>query len=577
MPSKRRAKSNNRKRETPAHPSVVANGQTNSALYSEMEGTPSSLSSLSTPASMGIRDPMANRDEDQPAVDQLLSRASEALQDKVNSSAAMEIDDNETSGTPTKRPRTSTMTPVGQTSGSSWYPGKVGRPPKKVTQQRRLAGNLSDTSSILNTPLRQSLRNRRPETPSSAAGEYDEFNDTHEGISSNENQMDDDAEQDPAGEAKIDADGYLQGGREFICPLFRSPFRENTRRQYVLSMDCCRYTGARDSYMMFKQHQNLQRIETTQQERDMLSDQNMIPRLTRFRPIAMVTARAAFKEFGAVLVKNGRYITDDYWETRCRNEAKHTEGTAVANMSVYHRQMEARTAGSTGAARQSGGEASLKPSTELPVESADGQPLYAKMRSAQVAESAFESVIALHRTEFSDDHRGFVDGIPLVKCIAQDSRNKLRRYGSQSNSHNEEDRILAASRQAREFNSSLRMWRQDNGCTWVDPHTGIRQVPSSSQPTRVWTERLVQNKPDVEYAVEQKVGFPPETIRQPNANNSRESYPLAIIPGQYQESFPVHRTRFGQSYQQTMQSYSYHWLRQSYINNNTNTNTSNKK
>ncbi|KAI8319480.1 chromatin remodelling complex, RSC SWI/SNF subunit Rsc7/Swp82, partial [Martensiomyces pterosporus] len=120
-------------------------------------------------------------------------------------------------------------------------------------------------------------------------------------------------EKDEDGERKIDRNGCLLGGREFICPVFLSPYRKNKQRQYVLTMDCCRFTGARDSYMLFKQHPHMRRVETTQEERDLLAESRMIPKVTRFRPIAMITARTAFREFGSRIVKNGRYVIDDYW------------------------------------------------------------------------------------------------------------------------------------------------------------------------------------------------------------------------------------------------------------------------
>ncbi|KAJ2608358.1 hypothetical protein H4S08_004484, partial [Coemansia sp. RSA 1365] len=167
------------------------------------------------------------------------------------------------------------------------------------------------------------------------------------GYGSDESSDDEELEKDMAGEAKIDKNGYMQGGREFICPIFRSPFRRNKKRQYVLTMDCCRYMGARDSYMLFKQHPRMRRVETTQEERDLLADRQMIPKVTRFRPIALITARTAFREFGARIIKNGRYIIDDYWEEAKRREAKHAEGTIVANMTMYHTVLAAQAAGVT--------------------------------------------------------------------------------------------------------------------------------------------------------------------------------------------------------------------------------------
>ncbi|KAJ1802979.1 hypothetical protein LPJ75_006011, partial [Coemansia sp. RSA 2598] len=267
--------------------------------------------------------------------------------------------------------------------GAKWWPGKRGRPPKAVSDTRRLAATprstrtprssaarrlggvyalenghdadaLDSDASVLDTPTKRPTRasGSRSDVAASLV-QPDESYGAGDGsgpaadeypLSSSEDEEED---VDPEGEAKIDALGYLQGGREFICPVVRSPFRRNQKRQYILTMDCCRFTGARDSYMLFKQHPRMRRVETTQQERDMLAENKMIPKVTRFRPIAMITARTAFREFGALIVKNGRYIVDDYWVAQRKKEAKYPEGTLVANMSVYHSVMAAHAAGVT--------------------------------------------------------------------------------------------------------------------------------------------------------------------------------------------------------------------------------------
>ncbi|KAJ2396849.1 chromatin structure-remodeling complex subunit RSC7, partial [Coemansia sp. RSA 2603] len=205
---------------------------------------------------------------------------------------------------------------------SKWRPGKRGRPPKHVQAQRVAEQSQADESAA-----------------DEGAGTA--------GASDADSEAEADSETDPAGELKIDRNGRLLGGREFICPVVQSPFRRNTRRQYILTMDCCRFTGARDSYMLFKQHPRMRHVETTQEERDMLAEQRLIPKVTRFRTIRMVTARTAFREFGARLVRDGRYITDDYWEAAARREARYPEGTLVANMSVYRELQAAQAAGMT--------------------------------------------------------------------------------------------------------------------------------------------------------------------------------------------------------------------------------------
>ncbi|KAJ2341638.1 chromatin structure-remodeling complex subunit RSC7, partial [Coemansia sp. RSA 2671] len=340
----------------------------------DWSASPSSLSSLSTPASSAVqarrtssrrttrdgRSAMAetNMDdsgsgggsgsEDNDPVDELLSKAAEVIRDKVYPAQSDDDDDDEDEPE-AKRQRSDSPTnddeEQNDQTGSSakaasgggrggWWPGKRGRPPK-------FAAGLQ--------------RQYKKQLLGEDGGES--HDDNSEAMDDDEELDDDIDKTDEAGEAKISRYGDLLGGREFICPVFRSPFRGSGQRLFVLSMDCCRFTGARDSYMLFKQHPRMRRVETTQQERDLLAERSMIPKVTRFRPIAMITARAAFREFGARLVKDGRYITDDYWETGKREEAKYPEGTLVANMSVYHNVKAAHAAGvapgSTRVARRS--------------------------------------------------------------------------------------------------------------------------------------------------------------------------------------------------------------------------------
>ncbi|KAJ1989236.1 chromatin structure-remodeling complex subunit RSC7 [Coemansia sp. RSA 1358] len=366
-------------------------------------------------------------------------------------------------------------------------------------------------------------------------------------------------EVDPEGETKIDRNGYLQGGREFICPVFRSPFR-TTKDQYVLTMDCCRFMGARDSYMLFKQHPKMSRIETTQEERDLLAERRMIPKVTRLRPIALITARTAFREFGARIVKNGRYITDDYWVARARREARYPEGTLVANMSVYETVMAAHAAGVTpGSTRKARKTKPLSPKpqrgltmatallkqdtlpvihlgpdTILPRATGTSQPVFHKLRSADTAEAAFP-VLPVHRAQFADS--SYIDST-LVHSVSSWPRSADSKGG--------------AMRMAREFNTAVRMWRDDNGGTWMDPHTGVRQLPGDLQPTKVWVTKEHGNS----MMVDPKIAFGQKEECE------AEEFPLALLPGQFQQSFPVHRTRFNQSLEQAARSYSSLWSQQ---------------
>ncbi|KAJ2487473.1 hypothetical protein IWW37_005226 [Coemansia sp. RSA 2050] len=633
----------------------------------DWSASPSSLSSLSTPASSAVqarrtssrrttrsgRSAMAETtiddsgsgggsgSEDNDPVDELLSKAAEVIRDKVYP-AQSDDDEGDEDEPEAKRVRSSSPAngdeeeQSGQTGGSvrvasggggggrsGWWPGKRGRPPK-------FAAGLQ--------------RQYKKQLMGEDGGES--LDDSSEIMEDDDEEPDDDiGKTDEAGEAKVNRYGELLGGREFICPVFRSPFRGSGQRLFVLSMDCCRFTGARDSYMLFKQHPRMRRVETTQQERDLLAERTMIPKVTRFRPIAMITARAAFREFGARLVKDGRYITDDYWEAARRDEAKYPEGTLVANMSVYHNVKAAHAAGvapgSTRVARRSmplrspmGGPSdqgpphmamspqqhssaisswvqleaqqrhsaglvgaqqqrhSVMPAHQqphpagrtmasalmlapqlLPLGEAEGdsmdaansgagqasssslsKPVFRRMRAAEIAEAAFESAASAHRSYFDDG--GFVDGMPLSLSLAVSwtrapslsNRIKQQQQQQQQQQQHQQQQqrggsgdsdddafgpmAFASGRVAREFNASVRMWRDDNGCTWVDPHTGIRQVPASLQPTCAYARRVGATGSGTDTSI----GFTDSAADMPEPTH--EAYPIAVLPGQYQASFP---------------------------------------
>ncbi|KAJ1847094.1 chromatin structure-remodeling complex subunit RSC7, partial [Coemansia sp. RSA 2708] len=608
-------------------------GSGDEAGGSDDEGSSAAVSSLLSQAAAVIRDEVSNnRLAEDNADEQPDDATGRSTRSRAASSAKRRrragSQDESPSATPASRRRLALAAGNGVGSATSdddgsaaspatnGAPRKRGRPSRQELERRRQTEAVkleaaSPTSTSANTPAQTPGAYLQTPTASTRARRPAANGANGHGGSDSSDDNDDESDKDPAGEAKIDRDGYLQGGREFICPVFRSPFRHNTRRQYVLTMDCCRYTGARDSYMLFKQHPRMRRVETTQEERDFLADRMMIPKVTRFRPIALITARTAFREFGARIIKNGRYVVDDYWEEAKRREARHAEGTLVANMSVYHSVMAAQAAGVTpGSTRKVRRTTPLRGSNEAPgrgpatptrsmsgygnpaqangavvsswvqleaqqrmqqqqlaasgvqspmttaaqmraggltmanalqqqtagamqgpqmqlmpqpdivdTDSDDAaklalsKPVFRKLRSPETADAAFEAVAAAHRAQFADNH-GFVDGAPLVRSLATSwpratsltNKLKQKRAGSFARADSEESAppaapeagsedsfgpmAYASGKLAREFNASVRLWREDNGCTWIDPHTGIRQIPANLQPTTVRVERL---------------------------------------------------------------------------------------
>ncbi|KAE8150080.1 chromatin remodelling complex Rsc7/Swp82 subunit-domain-containing protein [Aspergillus avenaceus] len=123
---------------------------------------------------------------------------------------------------------------------------------------------------------------------------------------------------DEAGEKKVDAMGYLQGGREYKCRTFRVPHRRT--KLFMLATECARVLGYRDSYLLFNKNRSLHKIIATQIEKDDLIQQDILPYSYRSRQIAIVTARSMFRQFGSRVIVNGRRVRDDYWESKARKQ-----------------------------------------------------------------------------------------------------------------------------------------------------------------------------------------------------------------------------------------------------------------
>ncbi|OJJ38918.1 hypothetical protein ASPWEDRAFT_95261, partial [Aspergillus wentii DTO 134E9] len=123
---------------------------------------------------------------------------------------------------------------------------------------------------------------------------------------------------DEAGEKKVDAMGYPQGGREFKCRTFRVPLRGS--KLFMLATECARVLGYRDSYLLFNKNRSLHKIIATQIEKDDLIQQDILPYSYRSRQIAIVSAKSMFRQFGSRVVVNGRRVRDDYWESKARKQ-----------------------------------------------------------------------------------------------------------------------------------------------------------------------------------------------------------------------------------------------------------------
>ncbi|KAF9992144.1 hypothetical protein BGZ79_003453 [Entomortierella chlamydospora] len=330
---------------------------------------------------------------------------------------------------------------------------------------------------------------------------------------------------DEAGETKITKDGELLGGRQYKCRSFKLPDRGD--RIYMLSMDPARVLGFRDSYLFFLRNPQLVRVNTTVEERQWMIENGMLMANFKSKLIAVVTARSIFKSFGARIIKNGRSRIDDYFESN--------------------------------------------PTEEDQVDGSEGDAM----------------------SRAGDDHSGSggANGSSMLGGTLSSSKRKLM--------HDESTRHITdlnwqyeSAMAVRALNSRLRELRKENP-KFLDPHTNIEQVPILLQPTRCEVKvtpaiptshatrtdnqpttptpnvlsipRSIGPQVDTTVKIEIKPGVPPPPmIHDPNVwavipedicrileeaeaakaaeedyNEDLTKYPISILSGQYQASFPM--------------------------------------
>ncbi|KZS97024.1 hypothetical protein SISNIDRAFT_424640 [Sistotremastrum niveocremeum HHB9708] len=120
-------------------------------------------------------------------------------------------------------------------------------------------------------------------------------------------------EDDPKGDLKIDSDGNLLGGRQFKAATFTISLRHPTRK-YMLAIDAARTSGFKDSLYYFRRNHSMWKLTLTQAEKDALIDEGKLSSHLRTRSVTLVTARSAYKLHGAKMIKDGRWVVDDYRE-----------------------------------------------------------------------------------------------------------------------------------------------------------------------------------------------------------------------------------------------------------------------
>ncbi|KAI0289947.1 chromatin remodelling complex Rsc7/Swp82 subunit-domain-containing protein, partial [Russula brevipes] len=114
-------------------------------------------------------------------------------------------------------------------------------------------------------------------------------------------------EDDAKGDAKIDKNGNLLGGRRFKAQTFNLPNR-HPERMYMLAIDAARTSGFRDSLYYFRRNPLAHKLNATQPEKEFLIEIGKLGSHLRTRSVTLITARSAFKLHGSkTLIGAGRY------------------------------------------------------------------------------------------------------------------------------------------------------------------------------------------------------------------------------------------------------------------------------
>ncbi|KZZ96004.1 RSC complex subunit Rsc7 [Moelleriella libera RCEF 2490] len=190
-------------------------------------------------------------------------------------------------GPPPQTPQSQSSTLPSQTTPATYSAGRTSAPPKTTPTKT--------TVKALPT-----VRDHTTDQLNSAGDEYIP------------------REVDEFGEKKVMANGQLLGNRVYRCRTFLVPNRGD--KLFMLATECARVLGYRDSYLLFNKNRSLYKIIASQQEKDDLVQQEILPFSYRSRQIAIVTARSMFRQFGSRVIENGRRVRDDYWETKARKQ-----------------------------------------------------------------------------------------------------------------------------------------------------------------------------------------------------------------------------------------------------------------
>ncbi|CAH6723203.1 chromatin structure-remodeling complex subunit RSC7 [[Candida] jaroonii] len=192
-------------------------------------------------------------------------------------------------------------------------PGDEGEGPEEEEEEEEIQTAGGETIKVKKEGPKKRGRKKTKLTMTEDGGYYDEDGNLLK-IENDEVVVDD---EDPKASEKIDEFGNLKGDRKFRNKIFTVLGQGD--RKYMVSTEPARLVGFRDSYLLFKTHQNLFKKVCTNEEKMDLIDRHIIPTSYKGRSVNLVTARSIYREFGAKILINGKKVIDDFWEQKARD------------------------------------------------------------------------------------------------------------------------------------------------------------------------------------------------------------------------------------------------------------------
>ncbi|KAI8639545.1 chromatin remodelling complex Rsc7/Swp82 subunit-domain-containing protein [Parasitella parasitica] len=271
-------------------------------------------------------------------------------------------------------------------------------------------------------------------------------------------------------------------------------------------MEPTKLLGYRDSYLFFHKHPSLKRVRINDEEKATLKGMGLLHQWSKHRDVAVVTARSVFKCFGSKMVKRGRRIRDDYYENDHPEESpsKHT----VPEEEEYdssRKSLIAKTA-------RSEGYSSKAPLTNQ-----------TWMHHAALAARGFNAQLHERRAA------------------------KPTFYDIHSNINQ-----VSASYQS---NSCKFEFTKDNNSNSTTPLVEFKSLTTPTMSAPLYRgvgkalleydiDAVVEAFPNVEEREQlRKILTNDHQVKEPSQEDD-DSYPLAIMEGQFQANFPVHQARF---------------------------------